>query len=66
MVHVENSLWEEEDDAWMQEVEKEYFFNNPMESYSVVSNGIHDILESVETHDIVQNILLEILSQIAV
>ena len=50
----------------MWEVEEEYFLNETMESYDVVSTVIHEILDSVETHVIGKNTLLEFLSQIAV
>ena len=66
MLHVEIPLWDEEDDGWMLKVEEEYFLNNAMESYDVVSTVIHEILDSVETHGIVQNILLQLISQITV
>ena len=50
----------------MLKVEEDYLFNINMESYEVVSTIINEILDSVETHVIVKNILLEFLSQIAV
>ena len=66
MLHLEIPLWDEEDDGWMLEVEEEYFLNNNIELYDVVSTVIHEILDSVETHIIVQNILLELLPHIVI
>ena len=44
----------------------QYFLNNAMDLYDVVSTVIHEILDSVETHGIVQNILLQLIYQITV
>ena len=44
------------------EVEEENFLNNTMESNCVVSIVIHEKLYTVETHAIVQNMLLELFS----
>ena len=49
----------------MRKVKEEYFLNT-MESYDVISTVINEILDSVETHVIVQSILLQLISQITV
>ena len=52
VVHVEHPLWEEENDAWMQEIEEEHFFNKIMEPYGVVSTVIHEIFIHLKSDEI--------------
>ena len=66
MLYVQIPLLDEEDDGWMLKIEEEYFLNNTMESYDVVSTVIDEILDSVEAHGTFQNILGQLNYQITV
>ena len=48
----------------MLKVEEEYILHSAIESYDVLSNIIDGILDSIETHDIVQHILLQLIHDI--
>ena len=66
MLYIEILLWKKKDDVGMWEFEERYFLKNTVESNGVINTVIHEILDSVGTDGIVENILLQLFSQITV
>ena len=67
MVQKENIplLWEEEfSNVWMVEVETVAFMIEAWDTYHVFTNILDNMMDTVDAHDVVRNILFDIINTI--